>query len=70
MMSDAVIIAILGAVTTVVGAWLNYKIEKIHKQINSRMTEFLEATKALGTAEGNAAGRKEQKAETKSRREK
>jgi len=62
-MSDTVIIAILGAITTLVGAWLNYKIEKIHKQINSRMTEFLEATKALGTAEGKVAGRKEMKDE-------
>lgn len=67
-MSDAVQIAIISGVVTIVGAFLNYKIERIHKQINSRMDEHLAAVKALGLSEGKAAGKVEERKEVKERK--
>lgn len=68
-MSDAVLIALIGSAATVVTgigvAYVNKRLGKIHKQINSRMDELLELTRASGRAEGNKEGRAEQKQETK-----
>lgn len=67
-MSEAVQIAIISAVVSLVGLWLNYKIERLHKQINSRMDEYLASVKALGLMEGKAAGKIEERKEVKERK--
>lgn len=72
-MSDAVIISLIGSLTTTLGiivvAWLNTrqnrliskqsesidkKVEDYHKEVNGKMGELLDTTKALGNAEGRA----------------
>lgn len=62
-MSDAVIISIVGAGATLAGvtltAYVNFRLGKIHKQLNSRMDELLMAAQA----KGNLQGRKELKEE-------
>lgn len=54
-MSDALIIALATLVTSIVSPllvlWVNYKLEKIHKQINSRMDEMLVMKKKEGKQE-------------------
>ncbi len=68
-MSDAVIIAIIGGSVSLAGialsGYINYRIGKIHKQINSRMDELLKLSKEASKAEGNLEGRKELKEENK-----
>jgi len=72
-MSDAVIIALSGSVSTTLGiivvAYLNTRQNKVisekvdgyHKEVNGKMGELLTTTKALGNAEGKA----QEKAEIK-----
>lgn len=62
-MSEPIIISIIAGTFSMLTALgvvlLNNKLSNIHKQINSRMDEFLRAQKMLGHAEGKA----EEKAE-------
>jgi len=62
-MSDAVIISLIGAFGTLFGialtGYVNIRLGKIHKQLNSRMDQFL----AEARASGNMQGRKELKQE-------
>lgn len=57
-MSDAVIISIVGAVVAVINsvliAWVKISLNDVHKQINGRMGELIDTTKALGKSEGKA----------------
>jgi hypothetical protein len=66
-MSDAVVIAIIGGVVSlsgvVIGGYINYRIGKIHKQINSRMDQLLAMNKTSSKAEGNLEGRADLKNE-------
>lgn len=70
-MSDAVIIALIGGIVSVVSLAMTLLIKKsqntletnqkdLHKQINSRMDELLRLTKASGKAEGKAEEKAEQ----------
>lgn len=64
-MSDAVLIAIVtGSVTiivTIATLFVNYKIERIHRQINSRMDELLKINKSASRAEGVLEGKEASK---------
>lgn len=57
-MSDALAIAIIGAVVTTINsfliAWVKVSINRYHKEVNGRVGELIETTKALGNAEGKA----------------
>lgn len=57
-MSDPIIIAIIGAVVSIASLAMTlivkYKLEKVHKQINSRMTELLDLTRQASKLEGAA----------------
>lgn len=57
-MSDTIILAIIGAVVSVASLGMTllvkYQLEKVHKQINSRMTELLDLTRKASKAEGAA----------------
>ncbi len=67
-MSDAVIISLIGVFGTLGGivltGYVNFRLGKIHKQLNSRMDQLLEEAKASG----NIQGRKELKEEQKARK--
>jgi len=62
-MSDAVVISLITGIVTLIGigltGYVNIKLGRIHKQLNSRMDELLIAAKLAG----NAQGRKELKEE-------
>ena len=64
-MTDLVLISIIGGGVTLVVTFstlfVNYKIEKIHRQINSRMDELLALNRKSSKAEGNLEGRAEEK---------
>lgn len=87
-MSDAVIIAILTSVTTLVGLYLTYRltvakmrsevgavkeevvghvvalkdeVSIVKTEINGRMSELIETTKAAATAKGKIEGKAEEK---------
>lgn len=66
-MSDAVIVAIIGGVVSMGSLAMTLLIKKgqdnLHKQINGRMGELLDATKAANRAEGEIVGK--EKAEAK-----
>lgn len=66
-MSDGIIIAIIGGIVSIVSLGMTlvvkYNLEKVHKQVNSRMDELLSIHKAASKAEGNLEGRAEQKKE-------
>ena len=69
-MNDPIIIAaITAAVVTIIGAGTTGLVQiiralrEIHRVVNSRMTELLEMTRAMGIAEGLEAGRAAQIAE-------
>lgn len=68
-MSDIVIVGIIAAVASLVGivftGWVNIRLGKIHKQMNSRMDELIATTKREATLVGNKEGRKELKDEQK-----
>lgn len=68
-MSDAVIISIIGAIGTLAGlaltGYVNIRLGKIHKQINSRMDQLLESSRKEANAVGNKEGRSELKQEQK-----
>lgn len=55
-MSEVVIIAIIGAFVSIASLAMTlivkYKLEKVHKQINSRMSELLDLTRKASKAEG------------------
>lgn len=64
-MSDTLILGLATLVTSIVTPllvlWVNYKLEKLHKQINSRMDEMLAMNKRESKAEGKLEERNEQK---------
>ena len=62
-MSDEVKLAIIGAIVSIVTVFLNYKISKLEKRVDGRLTELLESTKKQKLAEGNLAGKAEGKLE-------
>lgn len=66
-MSDAVIITIITGVVGLVGigltGFVNIRLGKIHKQLNSRMDELLAAAKLAGNLEGRKELKQEQKKE-------
>jgi len=68
-MSDAIIIALIGGVVSLVGiglgGYINYRLSKIHRQINSRMDELLKMNKASSRAEGKLEGKAEEKEKQK-----
>jgi len=70
-MTDAVIIALIGGIVSIVSLAMTLLIKKsqsslesnqkdLHKQINSRMDELLRLTKEKGKAEGKAEEKAEQ----------
>lgn len=71
-MSDALLLGIIGGGVTLVVTFstlfVNYKIQKIHKQINSRMDELLALNKASSRAQGNLEGREEERKEQDSKK--
>lgn len=68
-MSEAVIISLIGAATSLVAAaiagYVAYKIAGIHKQLNSMRDQENATNRQLGNEEGNREGRAELKKETK-----
>lgn len=64
-MSDTLILGLATLVTSIVTPllvlWVNYKLEELHKQINSRMDEMLAMNKRESKAEGKLEERNEQK---------
>lgn len=72
-MSDPVIISLIGSITTTLGiivvAYLNNrhakvvstKVDEYHKEVNGKMSELLDTTKALGIAEGQAKEKRNNK---------
>lgn len=64
-MSDALAIAIIGAVVTTINsfliAWVKVSINRYHREVNGRVGELIETTKALGNAEGKAEEKSKQK---------
>ena len=66
-MSDTVLISLITGIVTLIGigltGYVNIRLGKIHKQLNSRMDELLIAAKLAG----NAEGRKELAAEQKNK---
>lgn len=64
-MSDAVIIAMIGGVVSLfgigLGGFINYRIGKIHMQINSRMDELLRISNSESKAEGVIEGKAQQR---------
>lgn len=74
----AIIIAITSGITTMVVAWIGYKVAKLnvkadkldtkveeyHKEVNGKMTQLLDVTAQAGKAEGKLEGRKEKQEET------
>lgn len=63
VISDTVLLALISSITGILTIWLNHRLGRIHKQINSRMDELLKISKAEAMAEGNLKGRAEEKAE-------
>lgn len=65
--SDAVIIAIISGVVSLIGLGMTLLVKarqkEMHQMINSRMDEMLMLTKEKSEAEGNLQGRKELKTE-------
>lgn len=63
-LSDAVIIAIIGAVVSILSLYMTLtiksKVNEVHEQINSRMDELLKINKEASEAKGNLEGRAEQ----------
>lgn len=63
-MSDAVTISLITGVVTLVGigltGYVNIRLGKIHKQLNSRMDELLASAKLVGNAEGRKQLKEEQ----------
>ena len=68
-MAETVIIELIKMVgqilTAVISIYVAVKLKTVHKQMNSRMDEFLKTQKALGNAEGKVEGRELQKLEDK-----
>lgn len=66
-MSDAVIITLITGVVGLIGigltGFVNIRLGKIHKQLNSRMDELLAAAKLAGNIEGRKELKQEQKKE-------
>lgn len=66
-LSDAVIIAIISGVVSIVGLAMTLMVKakqtEMHQMINSRMDEMLKLTKDKSEAEGNLKGREELKTE-------
>lgn len=64
-MSDAVIITLITGVVGLIGigltGFVNIRLGKIHKQLNSRMDELLAAAKLAGNLEGRKELKQEQK---------
>ena len=51
--------AVISAAAVLVGALrVNKKLDNVHKEVNGRVTELLEAAKLLSRAEGFTAGEK------------
>lgn len=63
-MSDAVIISIITGLVTLVGigltGYVNIRLGRIHKQLNSRMDELIAAAKLTGNMEGRQQLKDEQ----------
>lgn len=63
-MSDAVIISIITGLVTLVGigltGYVNIRLGRIHKQLNSRMDELIAAAKLAGNMEGRQQLKDEQ----------
>lgn len=63
-MSDAVIISLVTGCVTLAGlgltGYVNIRLGKIHKQLNSRMDELLAAAKLAGNVEGRKELKEEQ----------
>lgn len=53
--------AILSTITVIFTVKGKNKIEAYHKEVNGKMGELLDTTKALGKAEGKAEQKEEQK---------
>lgn len=68
-MSDLIIIAIIGAtasvITTGITVVVSTRLEKYHKQNNSRLDELIAAVKSEALQRGNKEGRQELKDEQK-----
>lgn len=75
-MSDAVIISIIGAVTSTIASYFAWqskrqsvantkKIDVLHESVNGKMERLLEVTGTAAKAEGKLEGKEEQKAEDK-----
>lgn len=56
--------ALFGGIAVLISALNSRAIQKVHNLTNSKMDELLTVTKKSATAEGNLAGRAEQKADT------
>lgn len=71
-MSDALILGLATLVTSIITPllvlWVNHKLEKVHKQINSRMDEMLAMNKRESKAEGKLEEKAEQKAKEKNKK--
>lgn len=70
IISDTVLIALIGLVTPVLALWLKFRLDKIEKQnismerrIDGRMDELLRLARLEGNVEGKIAGKAEEKAE-------
>lgn len=66
----AIIIAITSGITTMVVAWIGYKVAKLnvkvdkyHTEVNGKMTQLLDVTAKAGKEEGKELGRKEKQEE-------
>lgn len=61
-MSDAIVISIVTTIGLVITTLINSKqnreiktkVDNYHKEVNGKMTDLIETTKALGKAEGKA----------------
>lgn len=64
IISDTVLLAVITSITGLLTMWLNHRLGKIHKQINSRMDELVKLNRAEAAATGKLEGKAEEKAET------
>lgn len=70
-MSEPIIIAIISGSFTLAGIaitlFVNWRLGRIRKDINGRLTELLNLTRNSSTAKGNLEGRAELKEEQKNK---
>lgn len=64
IISDTVLLALITSITGLITLWINNRLGKIHKQINSRMDELVKLNRAEAAATGKLEGKAEEKAET------